>query len=137
MKPNYEVFEKLITSIGVTPYRVAKETGISSSSLSDWKNNKSVPKIDKMIKIADFLDVSVDYLCGVETDEKQKKDTLSEVPETHFTNAEDAMKFIIEQPMIAFEGGYDLNKMTDEEVVEFANDIIDLLKIAARKYKNR
>ena len=31
-------------------------------TLSDWKRGKSVPKSDKMRKIAEYLNVSVDYL---------------------------------------------------------------------------
>ena len=39
--------------------------------MSDWKNGKSVPKIDKMKAIAKYFNVSVEYLMG-ETDEKNK-----------------------------------------------------------------
>ena len=47
----YEKFKKLLDSRGVTPYRVSKETGLSTATLSDWKNRKSVPKRDKIEKI--------------------------------------------------------------------------------------
>lgn len=60
----YSIFQRLLNERGITPYRLAKDTGISPSTLSDWKNNKSVPKNDKMQKIADYLNVSVDYLLG-------------------------------------------------------------------------
>ncbi len=60
----YSIFQRLLNESGITPYRLAKATGISPSTLSDWKNNKSVPKNDKMQKIADYLNVSVDYLLG-------------------------------------------------------------------------
>jgi transcriptional regulator with XRE-family HTH domain len=43
---------------------VAKDTGISQATLSDWKNGISVPKVDKLAKIADYLGVSLDYLLG-------------------------------------------------------------------------
>lgn len=58
----YSIFEELCNSRGVTPYKVGKETEISSSTLSDWKNGKYKPKQDKLQKIADYFDVSVDYL---------------------------------------------------------------------------
>ena len=41
---------------------MARATGISNMTLSDWKRGKSVPKSDKMRKIAEYLNVSVDYL---------------------------------------------------------------------------
>ena len=58
----YEKFERLLVERGVTAYRVAKETGISPATLSDWKTGKSKPKQDKLIKIADYFGVTVDYL---------------------------------------------------------------------------
>jgi transcriptional regulator with XRE-family HTH domain len=58
----YTVFEKLCITNKVTLYKVSKETKIPYSTLSDWKNGKSVPKVDKLQKIADFLNVSVEFL---------------------------------------------------------------------------
>ncbi|MGI5896095.1 MAG: helix-turn-helix domain-containing protein [Oscillospiraceae bacterium] len=60
----YEIFEQLLHQKNVTPYRVSKETGISTATLSDWKKGRSTPKMDKMQKIADYFGVSVDYLLG-------------------------------------------------------------------------
>lgn len=58
----YDIFEELCNKNNVTPYKVGKETKIATSTLSDWKNGKSTPKQDKLKKIADYFDVSVDYL---------------------------------------------------------------------------
>lgn len=60
----YKIFEALLRERGVTAYQVSKATGISTGSLSDWKNGRSSPKIDKLKKIADYFGVSVDYLLG-------------------------------------------------------------------------
>ena len=61
----YDVFEKLCNSRDVTPYRVAKETGVSTSTLSSWKTGRYTPKQDKLQKIADYFGVTVDYLLEV------------------------------------------------------------------------
>lgn len=58
----YEIFEKLLEMKGVTAYRVAKETGISTATLTQWKNGTSIPKSDKLQKIADYFGVTLDYL---------------------------------------------------------------------------
>lgn len=58
----YEIFSKLIQERGITPYKVSKDTGVSQSTLSDWKRGVSTPKQDKLQKIADYLGVSIDYL---------------------------------------------------------------------------
>lgn len=60
----YDIFEKLLSKYGVTAYRVAKETGISTATLTQWKNGTSTPKQDKLQLIADFFSVTIDYLTG-------------------------------------------------------------------------
>ena len=52
-----------------------------------------------------------------------------------FHSVEDAVKFILEQPMVAQFGGYDLDKMTDEEIIEFANDVAGMIELLGKKYK--
>lgn len=58
----YEIFLKLLDEKGVTAYKVGKETGIASSTFTDWKNGRSVPKQEKLQKIADYFGVSLEYL---------------------------------------------------------------------------
>ena len=58
----YEVYQRLLDKKGLKNADVARATGISNMTLSDWKRGKSVPKSDKMRKIAEYLNVSVDYL---------------------------------------------------------------------------
>ena len=58
----YDIFEKLCELNKVTPYRVCKETGLTTATISNWKAGRYVPKQDKMKKIADFFGVTVDYL---------------------------------------------------------------------------
>lgn len=73
----YSIFERLLQEHGVTAYRVGKETGISTATLTDWKKGRSTPKADKMQKIADYFGVSVDYLLG-NTDEKKEPAPVSQ-----------------------------------------------------------
>lgn len=58
----YQRFLQSIQSKGITPYNVSKNTGIATSTLSDWKNGKSMPKYDKMVDIANYLEVDPEYL---------------------------------------------------------------------------
>lgn len=58
----YERYVELRDKKGVSDYKVAKETGISKSTFSDWKSGRSKPKIDKLISIANYFGVSVDEL---------------------------------------------------------------------------
>lgn len=58
----YEIFQELLSRDGVKPYDVSKATGISTSTLTDWKMGRSTPKQDKLQKIADYFGVSLEYL---------------------------------------------------------------------------
>lgn len=57
----YKKFEKLLETKGVTPYKVAQETGIATSTLTDWKYGRSNPKLDKLKLLADYFGVTLDY----------------------------------------------------------------------------
>ena len=59
---DYKVFDKLLKTNNTTVYRVSKSTGISASTFTDWKNGRSVPKIDKIKLIADFFGVPLEYM---------------------------------------------------------------------------
>ena len=58
----YEIFLKLLNEKGVTAYKVGKATGIAGSTFTDWKSGRSVPKQEKLQKIADYFGVSLEYL---------------------------------------------------------------------------
>lgn len=60
----YEIFVELLKKHNVTAAQVAKDTGISQSTLSEWKHGNYQPKADKMQKIANYFGVSVSYLIG-------------------------------------------------------------------------
>lgn len=52
---------KLREEKGFTDYKVSELTGIPKSTFSDWKSGRSVPKTEKLKKIADCFGVTVDY----------------------------------------------------------------------------
>lgn len=56
----YERYVELRDKMGVRDADVAKATDISNSVFTDWKTGKSTPKVDKLIKIADFFNITLD-----------------------------------------------------------------------------
>lgn len=58
----YERYVELRDKKGVTDYRVSKDTGISRSTFTDWKNGRSAPKVEKLLSLAKYFDVPVEYL---------------------------------------------------------------------------
>lgn len=103
----------------------------SFTTIQKWESGISEPPLDKLKVLADLYQISINRLLDDDLSISQETDAMK------FTSVQDALKFIIEQPMIAAYGGYDLDTMTDDEILEFANDIADMIEIAARKYKRK
>lgn len=55
----YEEYAKIRDSKGLKDGQISKLTGITRSTISDWKHGRSEPKIDKLEKIAEALGVSL------------------------------------------------------------------------------
>lgn len=53
--------DSLVKARNITLYKVAKELGIARSVFSEWKSGKSMPKTEKLLKIADYFGVSIEY----------------------------------------------------------------------------
>lgn len=61
----YRKYAQIRDEKGLTDYRVAKSTGIPASTLSEWKNGRYTPKVDKIAKIAAFLGVDIGEIIEV------------------------------------------------------------------------
>lgn len=112
----------------------------SEATVSQYVNNKRTPEIDKMVKIANFFNVTLDYImCRTDVDsdmsiyDKPKENTSKS--NISFSTPQEALSFILKQEMVADFGGYDLENMSDDEIMEMAGDIADMLKIISRKHK--
>lgn len=60
----WERFYNICLTHGTKPNPVAKEIGISSGSLTKWKNTGALPNGETLVKLADYFDCSIDYLLG-------------------------------------------------------------------------
>jgi transcriptional regulator with XRE-family HTH domain len=54
--------EALLKEKGVSQKSLAEYIGIRNPSISDWKKEGTIPRADVAIKIAEYLNVSVEYL---------------------------------------------------------------------------
>ncbi|KHD37681.1 XRE family transcriptional regulator [Clostridium acetobutylicum] len=137
---NKDRIEFYMTKKGWTKYRLAKEADIGQSTLSEiLSGKKKNPSINTLQKIASALDVTVDKLTdeqntsGSLTSNENFQEELNDFEE--FKTPEAAMQFIVKQPALAAYGGYDINKMTNNEILEFANELLSQLKLLGYKYK--
>ena len=60
----HERFAALLASKELTAYELSKRTHINKSNISQWKKFDYVPVLADLLILADFFDVSLDYLLG-------------------------------------------------------------------------
>lgn len=64
MKVFAERFLELRKEKGVSQATIAKALDVSFSVVCYWETDRSEPTAPNLVKIADFFDVTVDYLLG-------------------------------------------------------------------------
>lgn len=138
---------------GWSKYRLCKEANLAQSTLSDILTGKNVnPRMDTVQKIADALNVNVFEffdegfpLTKNDINELDKELSNCKEPDyidnegniyefKKFTSAEAAMQFILSQPSIMAYGGFDIKKLSDQDKIDFANDLLSQLKLLGLKY---
>lgn len=76
-----ELLKHLRKEKGVTQPQLADAIGVSKGNVGDWETGKSRPGFDAIIALAQYFDVSADYLLGLRTRVKPPLDdnnTLSD-----------------------------------------------------------
>lgn len=87
LKTEYEKYCELRDKLGLKDSDVAKGSGITKSTFSDWKAGRYVPKTEKLDKIEDFLGVKRGYLKSVEDDKTYYlNDETANLAQTLFEN---------------------------------------------------
>ena len=110
----WEVFEMLLRRDGVTIAEVSRATGISQSVFSNWKRRRGKISAENAQKLADYFNVSVGYIFGVQEGEHQDtyyKDAMSEmIAQQMFEDKEIRSLFHIKRniPADRFQAFYDM-----------------------------
>lgn len=58
------VFSEILQEKNISAYKLSMNTGISQGLISEYKSGKKEPTLQNLIKIADYLDVTLDCLVG-------------------------------------------------------------------------
>ena len=56
--------KKLRDEVGLTQLQLAEKTKVSRSAIAQYETNRQMPDLASLKDIADFFDVSIDYLLG-------------------------------------------------------------------------
>lgn len=68
----YEIVNNLCKERKTTITKMAEEIGLSNAAPTSWRKG-SVPKLTTVKKVAEYFDVSVEYLLGSEPEMGNKK----------------------------------------------------------------
>lgn len=122
--------KRLRVEKGLSQLEMAKALAISNVTLSQYESESRKPDIETLKRLSAFFNVSADYLLFEQT----PTPSVSQSVEA-FTSPEDAMRFLLEQNVIMGFGGFDINELSDTEIIEFANELLTQLKLVSYKYK--
>ena len=78
-----EQIKKLRMNKGMSQVQLADKLNITKQSVSNWENEYIMPSVDMLIKIANFFNVSTDYLLGLSEKHTLNTDGLSDLQITH------------------------------------------------------
>ena len=56
--------KRLRKNKGLKQQELAEILGVKRNTYSDWENGKTEPSFDNLFKLADFFDISLDWLFG-------------------------------------------------------------------------
>ena len=73
-------FSYLLQKSNVTNYKLSKEINIPDGLPSNYKNGKRKPTSENLAKIADYFDVTTDYLLGRTEDQPSEFMNLHRIP---------------------------------------------------------
>lgn len=132
----------------LTQQELAEKANISRSYLADVEKNRYNPSLDTLNKIAEALNIPLSVLLGEDNKAKSFSDNLNKLDNEEaklsyintimdFAEPEEAVKFILQQPMFMAYGGYDLKSMSDEEILEVAQDMLFAMKLSLEKRKKK
>lgn len=102
---------------------ISRDLDVPYTTVTAWINADTYPRIDKIEMLANYFNIEKSDL--VEDKNRKSNETRE------FATAQDAMRFLLEQPTLAAFGGYDASKMTDEQLIRFANRILKFIKMEA------
>ena len=122
-----KIFNELCEKSGRSNSEIAKILGVDRATIGRWRTGERTPKLSTLPEIAQLFGVDVQIFSFV--------DNKEELKDRSFPSVEASLRFILEQPMVAAFGGYDLNTMSDEEIMDLADDIKMMIEVATRKYR--
>lgn len=126
-----ERLKELRIARNMSQEELGKKVDTTRQTISNYEIGKRKADYEMLEALADTFNVDIDYLLGT-TD---KTTLLPQNTIKQFTSAQEAVKFLLEQNVIMALNGVDINNLSDEEQIQMANEVLDLINMVSYKYK--
>ncbi len=73
---SFERLKALCEAHGITPTQLGRKLGIDPSTFTHWKKGMYLPKYEKLAKIAEYFNVTVDFILEGKTEDEITKERL-------------------------------------------------------------
>lgn len=97
-----ERLKDLRKQVGLTQVDVAEKLGISQPAYASWERGVKKPTQDNLVKIAQTLNVSVDYLVGNSEEKTDELDNIELLFRMNSKGLTDSEKAIFKKELIEF-----------------------------------
>lgn len=97
-----ERLKELRKQAQLTQVELASKLGIAQSSYADWERGRKKPTQDNLVKIAQILNVSVDYLVGNSEKKADELDNIEFLFRMNSKGLTDEEKDIFRKELIEF-----------------------------------
>ncbi len=97
-----ERLKELRKQAHLTQVELASKLGIVQSSYADWERGKKKPTQENLVKIAQILNVSVDYLVGNSEEKADELDNIELLFRMNSKGMTEAEKAVFKKELIEF-----------------------------------
>ncbi|PCR82270.1 transcriptional regulator [Streptococcus salivarius] len=97
-----ERLKELRKQAHLTQVELASKLGIVQSSYADWERGKKKPTQDNLVKIAQVLNVSVDYLVGISEEKSDELDNIDLLFRMNSKGLTEEEKAVFKKELIEF-----------------------------------
>ncbi len=124
-----DIIKRRREELDISQRELARITGISHSAISRYEKYEREFPINDAPVFAKALNLNLNNLIGI----NDKKNNLPD----YFNTPEEAMDFLLNQAVIMGFNGLDISKLSEEEQLNYANEVLEMMKLVSLKYKDK
>ena len=121
------LFDELCRKSEKSNTEIAHGLKVDKATIGRWRSGERVPKLSALPRIAEYFNTDIHMFTG------EKKQIATPL----FKDAKEAALFIIKNPIMMNYGGYDIHTMSDEELMDTAQDIANYMAFALTKKSDK